>query len=515
MNRRQFLGGICLLPLAWTANASILTVNGSVYRTSSGILNTANSSPSIVFDYFISPSGDDNNVGSLVSPWSITALNSKGSTYAGKKIGFIGDQGVITSGKVGGVTTTLYALYQAASANGSVLQVEGGTGSSSPTYLASCNSSGTYSARLAIIDASNPSGGASPTVEAQFIGQNQYNNSSPPSHYGDIVYDGLTIRKFTFSAICSSSPSAHSGFVVKNCEIYGGDNVPSNNNPGAIWYQSSTDAVIYNNKIHDVKTSSGFNPWGAYAIFSFLSSSIVTNNTTYNCSGFSPKDYWQKMLLAYNRFDFGSFGTGYSLGSTSLGFTGANYLADLGQTIVMHHNIIIGPVSGDGESSQENKGKVRMYNNTFYQPTYGGSNKIQAFNCDKSPADSAATWEFYNNLVFSLVGYENGGNANASLNFPAVIANPSRLPVCNYNAYGTGMTFGDAQGSWNGAKSLATWQAAGFDVNSTSLGSSPFSTTPTDVASSSYAITGPALTAGIGGVPCGAIDGSGLVGCNF
>jgi hypothetical protein len=50
----------------------------------------------------------------LASPWSITALNSKSSTYAGKKIGIIGDQGVIQTGTVGGVQTKLYTIYQAA-----------------------------------------------------------------------------------------------------------------------------------------------------------------------------------------------------------------------------------------------------------------------------------------------------------------------------------------------------------------------------------------------------------------
>ena len=85
----------------------------------------------VSFDYFISPKGDDNNPGTLASPWSITALNSKRSTYAGKKIGIIGDQGVIQTGTVGGVQTKLYTIYQASTqATAPVLAVNGGTAGS-------------------------------------------------------------------------------------------------------------------------------------------------------------------------------------------------------------------------------------------------------------------------------------------------------------------------------------------------------------------------------------------------
>jgi hypothetical protein len=62
--------------------------------------------------------------------------------------------------------------------------------------------------------------------------------------------------------------------------------------------------------------------------------------------------------------------------------------------------------------------------------------------------------------------------------------------------------------------SYAAWQGQGYDVNSVS-GGSPFSGTPTSLNINSFQITGPATTAGRGGVACGALDGSGQVGYNL
>ena len=41
------------------------------------------------FDYYISPSGSDGNAGTSSSPWALTALNTKRSTYAGKRVGVL------------------------------------------------------------------------------------------------------------------------------------------------------------------------------------------------------------------------------------------------------------------------------------------------------------------------------------------------------------------------------------------------------------------------------------------
>ena len=86
------------------------------------------------------------------------------------------------------------------------------------------------------------------------------------------------------------------------------------------------------------------------------------------------------------------------------------------------------------------------------------------------------------------------------------------LALCDHNAYGSGMGWAAGYGN---VFNLSGWQGLGFDPNSTILISSPFPGPPRAANASSFAITGAALTAGIGGTPCGALDGSGSIGCNF
>ena len=56
----------------------------SLVRTASA----QTSSPS-GFDYYISPSGSDNNPGTQSQPWAITAINTRGADYAGKRVGLL------------------------------------------------------------------------------------------------------------------------------------------------------------------------------------------------------------------------------------------------------------------------------------------------------------------------------------------------------------------------------------------------------------------------------------------
>src|SRR5580698_8746204 len=163
------------------------------------------------FDYFISPTGDDNNSGTLASPWSITAFNSKSSTYSGKRVGIIGDvagvQTPIQYGTVGGVQTTLYSMVNSQQ-NTPAIRTNGGTAASS-TYIASCNSSGVYKRGWAIIDAANPVGGARPTKDTSILmGQNT--NSVPAAMWVPnpdfITFDGLTIRNFCYCGLSLENP---------------------------------------------------------------------------------------------------------------------------------------------------------------------------------------------------------------------------------------------------------------------------------------------------------------------
>jgi hypothetical protein len=470
----------------------------------------------VSFDYFISPKGDDNNAGTLASPWSITALNSKRATYAGKKIDIIGDQGVIQTGTVGGVHTTLFSIYQALTqATAPVLAVNGGT-SGSPTYIGSCDSSGAYSARLAIIDCADPSTGNQPTNLGSIMGQSQYMGMGSVPNYGNITFDGLVLRNFTSCSLmfyCSSGQPANN-LTVQNCELYNGQNVVSNGNPGAIYLNNANNAPIHNCKIHDLKTNGAGSPSAMQHIGVITFNSFntnITNCTFYNCCALASKDGWQQMNVSYCYLGWGAFGSPYSgaAGTSNLGGTVQNYLTASGMTINFHHNILLGPILSYGESSQENEGSVVIYNNTFYEPTGYKQGLGALYNI---LGNAGGTWSFYNNLAYSLSGYAFGAG---SLALSGALTTPSVFTSCDYNAYGTGMTFGDGYTAGHNGLALSAWQTHGFDAHSKTLSSSPFLSAPAEAITGSFAISGPATTAGKGGVACGALDGSGLVGCDF
>lgn len=251
--RREFVAGSVALGVA----EALREARGGILRLG----GAAGPAPQ-TFDYYISAIGDDNNPGTLASPWSITALNSKQATYAGKRVGIIGNTAssptVIQYGTVGGVQTTLYSLYQAlwtfsGYTNGAaVLSVQGGA-SGTPTYIACCNSSGQYSPRTAIIDGSDPSTGDLPETSGVLLGQTGA-GSNPVTSWGNVTYDGLVLRNFTYGAILHSGTATNiqSGVTVQNCEIYNGQNVVSDQNPGAIQVVYPSGLVVTNCKIYSV-----------------------------------------------------------------------------------------------------------------------------------------------------------------------------------------------------------------------------------------------------------------------
>lgn len=487
--------------------------------------------PPLTFDYYISPAGDDANAGTLNSPWSISAINSKQATYAGKRLGIIGDQGLIQSGRVSGIATSIYSLIQAQSGNnaGCLYQINGGT--TSPTYIASCNSAGVYSPRLAVIDCSNPSGGAVPTVSANLIGQSAFlGPSGQPSNWGGVTIDGLVIRNWTYSAIqfYGTGVGSIQRVIIQNCEIYNTSaNVVSNGNPGAIWCQYGLGFQVLNCKIHDVTTSNtgSYFPYGLCPVMTFQSyNTLVDHCTFYNCCGPCSKDGTQSITYTYCYMDCGSFGSASNTGGFAFGVSGLVSGAVGGSgtsaTSTVDHCILIGSVQAFGQDSTQNQGTVIVTNNTLYNPVTVGT--ASDFNAVHGVASSspAGMFKFQNNIVWSEGTYASGNHSAGAVWFEGLVG--ITASSCDYNAYGAnsnGIRFAD---SWTGALynlSLATWQSAGsgygFDTHSTSLASTPFSSTPTATVPSSFAITGPALTAGVGGVPSGALDGSSTVGCNF
>jgi hypothetical protein len=480
-------------------------------------LSSAVVSP-IVFDYYIAPNGDDNNVGSLASPWSITAINTKQSTYAGKKIGLIGDiagtQTPIQYGTVGGVQTTLYSLCQAQNGQnqGCILNVQGGSSGMSPTLLASCNSSGVYTPRWAAIDASNPSGGAAPTVECVLMGQNAY-MSSAVSQYGNVTYDALEIRNFTHSAIfMNSGGSGTTGFIAKNNYIHGAS-CQSGNNPGGIKIGGAQAPLITNNKIDNLTFAGGGGDTTAYGmpgVMSYASHAmVVTNNNLSRCGGFLTKDTTQDFAnFSYNYVEHGNFGSIDSGGIISAGAI-TSHIVGSGATSVIHHNIFLGPLGMVTQDGTTFAGTVQAYNNTFYGTSSEAANCFQCL-YGTSYASGGAV-QFYNNLVYSVSGYDHGaaGGGSLFLASPAVLSNAT----FNTNVYGSNGNAVSFNRTYLQNLSLSGWQSAmSVDSSSVSISSTPFVSPPTQGNTASFATNSLAM---IGGTTCGALDGSGTVGCSF
>lgn len=466
----------------------------------------------INFDFFIAPNGDDNNTGSIAAPWSITALNSKQTLYQGKKVGIIGDVGgvqtPITHGTIGGVQTTLQAAANGAATDAVVLKIDGGSAAAS-TVVASCNSSGVYTPRWAIIDFGTPN------HEVLGLGQNSEAPDTQVPHPGYLTIDGLVVRNFTFSAVCFQNPGGAtplSGCVVKNCEIYNGGGVTSGNNPAAVRFWNVVGWVVTNNKIHDLQTIAGGadSPWGHSAVGCYGNASgamaaVVTNNTFYNCASCLTKDFHQDFAnFSYNYCDAGAFGSA-PFGDLNAGIP-AGHNPATGVTSVIHHNIML---RGPGMHAQDGlavNGTVQIYNNTFYGPASGGAG-LGALYMGQQTGSGAAI-QFHHNIVYSINGYSLGGSAAIAVDTGSgwSIANAT----FNNNVYEGGVTFSTTN---DVAITFAAWKSAtGVDQNSTLISSTPFSGTPAAQTPSSFATNNLAV---IGGVTCGAMDGSGTVGCNF
>ena len=592
--------------------ASALTVSATetikAIGTATGLTNSAVASGpytigSPTFDFFMSAAGDDNNAGTLGSPWSITAFNSKSSTYSAKKIGIIGDVGVtlsgvvitgtsgqfscnsttltvgqylmisgtfggsgtiigyvsgtmyyvsatngsttftlttlggsaaaalvtttgtptgvtyalnqpITFGTVGGVQTTLASIAEGGGGNNvQVLTVNGGT-SSVNTYVASCNSAGVYTPRWAVLDLQSPTSGSADN--ALFIGQQSGNGANLPPNPGFFTIDGLTVRNFSFAGIAAENNARTgnlSNVIIENCELYNGGGVTTSSNPGAIHWVSASGIVINNNKVHDLSCTNstfGYNAFKCYGTTGVSIAIVLTNNTTYNCASILTKDFNSDFAnCSYNYLDHGNFGSSNDsdLGDgVIVGHTPA-----LGVTTNIHHNIMLFQIQFATQTNTNIiAGTGNVFNNTFYG-TQNSPTVFSALFCKNET--TGAAMQFKNNIVYAIgsSGYDHTSNGGVIwVDSGYAIANST----FNANVYGSnlnGVVFSRA--GEDQALSFATWKST-YSVDSTSVqvSSSPFSGTPTALVPSSFAVNSSAV---IGGITCGALDGSGSVGCNF
>jgi len=223
-SRRQFLGyGGALV------GASIFV---PLYPRSAAAQSTS-------FDYYISPTGSDSNPGTQASPWALTSINTKQSTYAGKRVG------------------VLPGTYNCLSLSGGSY-----TGSfSSPAFFIAAGSSNastviqSTTARGAILD-----GGANASNNPN--GQPLIGNVGTGCQY--ITLDGFEIKNcfnraisfgYQTGAFGGYSGPLSFGIVVQNCYVHAITNtLPAANTTGITIY-SANGAIVQNNYITDIEDS--------------------------------------------------------------------------------------------------------------------------------------------------------------------------------------------------------------------------------------------------------------------
>ena len=462
------------------------------------------------FDYYISPTGDDNNAGTLASPWSITALNNNAATYAGKHVGLL--PGTYQYGTKGGVQTTLYSLCmgnQGGSQAGVAVNVNGGT-AASPTLVASCNSSGVYSPRTATLNAANPSGGAKPSNFCGIIGQSENVNGV---NFGNAILDGLIVTGsngagVNFFPASSSSPGGATGLVLRNSEIYGvvGN---ENGNMGGFFAYNCTGALITNNKIHDILPTSGnLTQQDCAGIFTQeCLNNVYTYNTIYKCNAsIYDKNTSQGATIAYNYLD-NSLNPNGGIFDTGGGASGS--------TVTVYNNILVGSAGIWGVNAVQFPSLQNwiIYNNSIWSPSGGFNAGAGAF----MPTTGKVT--FYNNIVAAA-----GSSSN-----PSYWTCSGTVTLSDYNCLQDG---GNLVGTSPASApysytpySLAAWRtASGFDAHSIqepvgtmftgyqSLNPASFQTVPAAVQALGR----------VGGVSTGAVTPAGAwgngavqIGCNF
>ena len=132
-------------------------------------------STTTTFDYYISTTGNDSNPGTLTAPWAFTSFNysnANNAKMAGKRVGLI-------AGTYDPATLTA----QSTGYTWCMMNVPAGTSSAS-TYIASCNTSGVYTPRVAIIEPSR-------VPSNPILGGNGSQSTAGIASY--ITIDGLTI----------------------------------------------------------------------------------------------------------------------------------------------------------------------------------------------------------------------------------------------------------------------------------------------------------------------------------
>jgi hypothetical protein len=351
------------------------------------------------FDHYISTSGSDSNAGTAAAPWAMTSLqdtNSNNALMAGKRIGFIAGTYNVASMTSGSSPSD----YQHP-----IFHIPSGS-SGSPTYVGSSDASGHESPRSAVFVSSssagvnavfgqNPNAGGYWTLSGVVINGNSYPNSlvyaSYPTSPGDLYHGAGT------------GP----GITIENCEIYGIAATSVGANEACIFLQGALNAVVRNNKLHDVTKPSQPDHAHGYEEYGSTGTQFIYN-TVYNCtSGVETKAGCSGTNVAYN-YIFNC------LTNALEGFDGAEGNPNNPNTAyAIHHNVFDSNAGcHDADVNNTTAQAINWYSNTVYDTRTGPKC------CVDLRSSAASLIAAYDNLVVSttgsgssqgITGYSTGG----------------------------------------------------------------------------------------------------------
>ena len=430
------------------------------------------------FDFFIGPSGNNNNAGSQGSPWALSALSAKAAQIAGKHIALLDGTYPITTAATLPVgasgTAGSYTIIEAVTPRGAV--IDGGAGSSLP--------SGIWQGLV--------------VNQAHFV-KWRYLEIKRGVHKGfystgphDLELDGLYIHDLLYSR--------QSGYIS-------GDNTDAIRigDTGAVAGQNE-NILITNCKLSDIynNTSLAASSHNACGVktYSTRTSVIVRQTTIFNtsCAVFF-KESQSRVGIADRVY-------AHTLSQEPfLGPQAADSVGAVTQCIV-RNGTNVGAFGGDADSL--NNGTIDYSHCTFVAEDNDWSVVGGKLHCQK--VNGARHW---NNLYARLNGHAANDRGDLSINLLAAMA------LLDYNFYPASPRF---QLVSTGYTTLSAWRTATGKEAGSQTGTPVFALTGSDAARFKLSNNGQAaLTAGrVGGassgtvVPVGAyITGTEQIGCDF
>ena len=462
---------------------------------------------SVAFDYYISTNGSDSNPGTLASPWAITAINTKQSSYASKRLGILPG------------TYDVSVMMKNATYQGAVLQIQGGT-IATRTYVGACDASGNYSAGTATLDAKGSVGlyGGGNSVAPYIIGQTNASvatgTGTQATALGNWTMDGLGFTGYANWAVTLSggvdSPGQIPNVTIQNCTLHDSVSTATTTHPAPLMIYRASNVLVTNCWFYNNKNTAADNVhYAGIQIFDVggpttgvVIEKCTLENSSCICVGQDMDPIGvDNVTIRQCYFDMTSAGTNFNQYNALMGFmkTRPGMLADS-----VHHNIVKGGGLFDVYPTDQGDNAVAVYNNTWDMAGQAGNLGIRLEeNVGYGSGQAGGTlFSVYNNLF-----YDNGSTDN---NYGYLCCNIDGFTVCDYNIYGTINRFyayGVNGGAPTGTVTFTGWKTAtGKEAHSTTNSGNPF--TNNGARSLQYQISpgSPAYQTGrVGGLTAGAV----------